>query len=162
MESKELVRLYLELAAQCVGVSEVGGNNCGPEVEGFLACMGLKKGNPWCAAAQMYFIKKVEKMTGVKSSIYKSAHCMTIWNKSPKELRLKKPEPGALMIWKQVNSNSGHIGVVEKVNTHTVVTLEGNTSSDSSVNRDGDGFHRKLRYLETAGKLQIVGWLKVF
>jgi hypothetical protein len=33
-----------------IGVKEVGGNNRGPEVEAWLARVGLPPGNPWCMA----------------------------------------------------------------------------------------------------------------
>jgi hypothetical protein len=163
MERLRAVERYLTLASSYVGTKEVG-NNSGPIVSEFLQAVGLGPGHAWCAAAQMFFIKKVEAELGINSKVYRSGHCMSIWNKSPKELRLEKPEPGCLIIWNYVGSSSGHIGVVESVNgAATVTTIEGNTSNDApGVVREGDGLFRKKRSVNGTKKMKVVGFLRVF
>ena len=45
-----LTQTALDIARGFVGVRETGGNNRGPEVEAWLARVGLPPGNAWCMA----------------------------------------------------------------------------------------------------------------
>jgi hypothetical protein len=105
---------------------------------------------------------EVEKQTNVKSKIFKSEHCLTVWNNSPKELRLKEPEVGCLVIWQYDNTTNGHVGIVTKVNKNTIETIEGNTGTGAGVVREGDGVYARKRSKAGSDKMKILGYLKVF
>lgn len=153
----------LETARKYIGVRERG-HNRGPEVEKFQQAVdGKAQGEPWCMSFAQYAIKAAESATNTKSKVFSSEHCMTVWNRSPKELRLSKPQPGSLVIWQHGNSSKGHVGIVEKVHPDgTFTTIEGNTGGGKGVNREGDGVYRRERTQNGAGNMKVVGFLKTF
>jgi lysozyme len=104
----------LETARQYIGVKEQA-KNSGPEVEKFQKAVdGKAQGEPWCMSFTQFAIKSAESATKVDSKVFSSEHCLTVWNRSPKELRMSQPKPGSLVIWRHGNSSSGHVGIVEK------------------------------------------------
>lgn len=144
-------------AMRWVGIREKGENK-GPEIEMFQKAVdGHASGQSWCMCFVQYCLLKVG-----DSAILKSSHCLNVWNNSPKELRLSKPQPGAVMIWRKKRSSAGHTGIVVEVLDDTkVVTIEGNTGPMSIVNREGDGVYRKVRSIRpVTGNMEVVGWLK--
>lgn len=120
------------------------------------------EGESWCMAFAQYCIMEVEKAKQVKSRIFKSEHCLTVWNKSPKEMRLKEPEVGCLIIWQFGDTSNGHVGIVTKVNKNTVETIEGNTGDGSGVIRNGDGVYARKRSKLGSDKMKVLGYLKAF
>lgn len=153
----------LNVARSYIGVREQGGNNRGRQVEEFQRAIGGAAAEPWCMSFAQYCIKAAESATQANSQVTQSEHCLTVWNGSPSELRRSRPEPGSLVIWRHGNSRSGHVGIVEAVNSDgTFTTIEGNTSDSSGINREGDGVYRKQRDMDGAGDMRVVGFLKVF
>lgn len=153
----------VEFASKYIGTKESGGDNRGELIVLFQKALdGKANGESWCAAFLMYCILEIEKLTNKKSKIFKSEHCLTVWNKSPKELRLKEPEVGCLIIWQFGETTDGHIGLVTKVNKNTVETIEGNTGDGSGVVRNGDGVYARKRSKFGSEKMKVVGYLKVF
>jgi hypothetical protein len=53
-EVTKLRKNLIELEQNQVGIKELTGNNDGPDVKKILASVGLKEGNPWCAAGQSF------------------------------------------------------------------------------------------------------------
>lgn len=157
--NKELLRV----AASYIGVQEKGANK-GKEVEMFQKAVdGKAVGEPWCMGFVQFCIKTTEAATGAKSSIFSSEHCMTVWDKSPSNLRLKQPEPGALVLWRKGSTTSGHVGIVESVQGGgSFTTIEGNTGGGTGVEREGDGVYRKKRTMGTMGSMSVEGFLRVF
>jgi len=156
---------FLKELRSYVGISEHGGDNKGKEVEMFQKAVdGKAQSEPWCMAAIQHAIKKVEEKLGIKSKIHKSEHCMTVWNLTPKECRLEKPEPGCIVIWQFGATDKGHTGGVESIKKNgRLQTLEGNTGpSNGEVEREGDGFYEKDRSATGTPKMKIKGFLKVF
>lgn len=47
--------------------------------------------------------------------------------------------------WFSSKKRVAHVGIVEQWGTSTVTTIEGNTSGDSGVDRNGGGVYRKKR-----------------
>jgi hypothetical protein len=169
MDKVELAKLLTLEAQKWLGVVEKGGANKGPEVEMFQKALdGKAAGEPWCAAFMMYCIEQVEKATGVKSRLFKSEHVLTLWNKSPADLRAAKPQVGSLVIWQNYRDGrptiSGHVGiVVEHPKPNVIFTIEGNTGPEAGVNREGDGVYKKVRPFPSVSKnMQIKGFLKVW
>ncbi len=153
----------VNIARQYVGIHEVG-PNAGPEVEKFqLAVDGKAQGESWCMAFVQFCIMELERRVARRSNIFHSEHCLTVWNKSPLELRRTKPEPGYIVIWRHGNTTSGHTGIVTNViDNIRFETIEGNTSDSNLVDRNGDGVYEKVRHLTHTGSMQVVGFLVPF
>lgn len=149
----------IAVATKFIGVREVGGENKGPEIEMFQKAIdGFANGQAWCMDFALYCIKQVG-----PSDLFECSYCLTVWNKSPKELRMSKPLPGSLMIWQKKNSSQGHVGIVIDVidDGRRAVTVEGNTGPMSVVSREGDGVYKKFRPVHPSiGNLEVVGFLK--
>ena len=169
-------RLLIHEAKRWVGVTEIGGNNRGQLIEMFQRAVGgVANGQPWCMDFVQYCIAVVDDIFAVgfgaesaRSALFRSEHCLTVWNHS-QELRLDKPKPGSLCIWQRHKDGKptaqGHVGVVVGVNSDgTLLTVEGNTSAEDGVQREGDGVWLKhRRYLdENAGTMRVKGFLRVW
>lgn len=88
---------------------------------------------------------------------------MTTWRKTPASKRVKKiPAPGAIIIWKNGNTDSGHTGLVldYQGTNKKFKSLEANTGPDGG--RDGDGIYIKQRSKLKDGKLVIQGYIIPF
>lgn len=140
-----------------VGVVEEGGNNSGKYVEAYLASVGLDAGNPWCAAWARFRFEKAAAALGLTlpKSFPDSGYCpdYSAWARnrgfylpvSSDESR-DGVQPGDLaLFWFANKKRHAHIGIVAEVHPWGVWTVEGNTSDDSGVNRDGDGVYKKRR-----------------
>lgn len=152
------------VAAAYVGVRERE-HNRGPEVEKFQKAVdGQASGEPWCMSFVQYCIKVVEENYKVNSKVFKLEHCVTVWNKSPEDLRLSTPEVGCLIIWGNKRNGNGHVGIIQEVKNHSsFTTIEGNTSGNRTGNqREGDGVYLKLRNMEPLGDKEVYGFLKAF
>lgn len=158
------VQELIDIANTFVGTKEEGGDNRGPVVEQFQKIVdGVASQESWCMCFTQYCVKQIEKKYAVRSKLFKSEHCLTVWNKSPKEMRLVEPEPGCLIIWNFVGTNNGHCGIVRKVGKDKVETIEGNTSGPSSeVVREGDEVAIKSRSKIGSKTMKVIGYLKVF
>lgn len=144
-----------------VGVTEVGGNNRGPAVEKYLASVGCKPGDPWCAAFVRFRFEDAAKDL---SLTLPKDFPDSGWTPDYKSWGVKN------LLWiSQISADDGvavvkvgdlacfyfpaknriaHIGIVVEVHDWGVVTVEGNTGPDSGefVNRDGDGVFKKKRH----------------
>lgn len=145
-------------AKKWIGTREEGGDNHGPSVEAFQKAIDqVAAGEPWCMA----FVQFCLKASG-GTDLFPSEHCLTVWNRSPVELRRELPEPGCIVIWKMRGTSSGHTGIVERVNGGLMKTIEGNTGPGQGVERDGDGVYSKSRsssQTSPRGRMELVGFL---
>lgn len=161
-------RVIFRLAMQaCVGIKEVGGNNMGPMVELIQDTIGDAGGESWCMSAIQTCLAYAEVKSGIKSPIFASEHCLTVWNETPKEQRVKNiPLPGAIVIWRHGNTTKGHTGCVEATDGKVLYTYEGNTergiNPDGSIERDGGGFYYCKRPFKSSYDMRLVGFLKPF
>lgn len=162
VETKDSRMLFGLAAEACVGIVESGGNNSGPLVRLLQDTIGKPEKEPWCMAFVQSCLAYSELKIGVMSPIYPSEHCMTVWNSSPPDQRVKSsPLKYAIIIWKQDNSSAGHTGITLEVNPgQWFKSVEGNTGADGG--RDGDGVYYKHRNWNRAGSLLRVGFLKPF
>lgn len=143
--------------------SEQGGNNRGQIVELFQKTIGKAENEPWCMAFMQYCVSKVDFLMndGTKSPLFKSEHCLTVWNNTPITFKYKVPSVGNIVIWRHGTSSNGHTGVVKQVlDAQTFITVEGNTNADGS--REGDGVYEKKRSILPMGDLNVVGFIKVW
>lgn len=151
-------------AKKWIGVHEQGGNNNGPEVEIFQKAVdGKADSAPWCMSFLQYCIKATEKSLGIKSNITRSEHCLTVWRNSPAGLKIKDPIPGCVVIWQHGKTDKGHTGFVTGINSDgKLLTIEGNTDSQTGINREGNGVFERIRNNGPEGDMTIKGFLKVF
>lgn len=157
-------QLLIEIARRFVGVHEVGGDNKGPDVERFQRAVdGKAVGEPWCMAFVQFCVADVERRTGVKSNLFRSEHCLTVWNHSPVLMRRARPEPGLIVIWNRVGTGLGHTGIISAIKSPEVyASVEGNTSRGFGIEREGDGVFEKLRTFQGTGLFKPVGYLQPF
>lgn len=164
IKNKDARNLLIYVAEACVGIKEEGGFNKGLYIEEIQKTVGNKaQQEPYCMATVQTWLAYVENKTGIISPIFASEHCMTTWRKTSTTKRVKKiPAPGAIIIWKNGDTDSGHTGIVsdfQGVNKN-FESIEGNTGSDNM--REGDGIYIKQRNKIKNGKLVIQGFLVPF
>lgn len=131
-------------AAADVGVREASGHNDGPEVECYLAHVGLGVGHPWCAAFVSYQLSTC----GVSNprSAWSPAFAIEkdqVW--TPRKAS-RSPRPGDVFsVWFGHLGRVGHVGLVSGLDGKYITTIEGNTSGPGS--REGDGVYARRRQL---------------
>jgi len=155
----------VEYANYYVGVHEATGHNDGVNVEEFQKAVdGKASGESWCMAYVAFCIKAVANEPDVPlvPSIYFSEHCMTVWNKSPKEAHSDEPKKGFVVIWNHEGTSNGHTGIITDVDGDTLYTIEGNTSDSSHVEANGDGVYLKKRNKYKTGNMKVVGFIDPF
>jgi len=164
MKTRDDARAALaNIAGSFVGVTEVGGDNRGPDVEQFQKAVdGKASGEPWCMAFIMFCIQRAEAETGILSAVFRSELVKHVWDHSPDDHKSQVPTMGSLIIWQYGDSGLGHAGIVEAVLRDQVQTIEGNTGPGAGVQREGDGVYRKVRPLHDVGKMTLKGFLRVF
>jgi hypothetical protein len=153
-----LLAQALEVASSQKGVREKGGPNRGPEVEAYLARVGLGGGRPWCQAFVYWCFDEAAKALGAANPVVKTAGVLDQWAKSPIDARVyaraafddpRLIRPGAIFIVDH-GSGKGHTGLVTRVLAGEIGTIEGNTNARGS--REGDGVYEKTR---TIGSINV-------
>ena len=144
-ENKTLFDYAIAVANSQVGVLEQPhGSNSGPEVEKYLASVGLPKGNSWCITFVYYCFNEASKSLLIKNPLVKTGGCLHHWNttigKKITAVQAKNNPlllvPGSIFIMDH-GSGFGHTGIVTNVVGGYVTTIEGNTNNTNS--REGIG-----------------------
>jgi hypothetical protein len=156
------------------GVRETG-KNAGVDVEKYLKCVALVKGNPWCAAFVSWCVmtsrgaaKPPKWCSGSAVSLFQMARAQKAVCVTPADADFKtKVKAG--WIWSRAKDATaaaaarkgvwcqGHTGIVVKVDDVGFHTVEGNTNAAGS--REGDGVYRKLhKWSDEAIIGKTVGW----
>lgn len=168
-----LINSFIAESKKWLNVKEKGPNK-GPEVERFQKAVdGKASGEPWCCSFVWFCILETEKAhkarfaEDIGSWLFKTEHCLTMWNLSPKESKLTAPVAGSIIVWQHLSPEGkqtakGHVGIVSRVIDKTFIeTIEGNTSNDSVVQDEGDGVYLlKRNYKQQSGSKRVVGFLK--
>lgn len=156
---------HLDLAVSYIGTTELTGNNDGLEVEQFLGSVGLKKGNPYCAAFISFIL---DESAGIKSPTIRTALASKFITDSSidaKEvIRGTGAIPdGSIVIWQKGNTIFGHAGFVEsQLSTHRFRTIEANTGSGTYGDQsDGDGVWRRQRSILPGNYFRITRFTRV-
>lgn len=128
------VDLVLRVSAKSLGACELPANsNAGPYVERVLQRVGLKKGDPWCAA-EVYDTGA----TALGEDVWplpKAGSCQLLYEWAVKHKCVAKtPSRGdVFLIWHPELKRFGHTGfVVDVPSSGPCVTHEGNTSGGGS------------------------------
>ena len=172
IRSRNARMLFLKAMEACVGIREKTGTNDGPMVELIQETVGDHDGEAWCMALIQTCLAYAEVRTGVKSPLFSSEHCLTVWRKTSTQQRVKHhPLPGAVAIWQHMDSKghpteNGHTGAVVGCDEKIFQAIEGNTTSglrpDGSIEREGGGVYFTSRSRTRNGSMVLVGWLKPF
>jgi len=146
-----------------VGVREQSGKNDGERVETYLAYVGLKKGNPWCAAFVCWSLGQARirnPRSGWSPDLFPEKK--VCWQRSM-SLQVKpvvggearRPRKGDVFgIYFPDKKRIAHVGFVDSWDDKYVITVEGNTNEAGS--REGDGVYRKRRLISSI--YQVARW----
>lgn len=144
-----LLRGVLEVARRQVGVRESGGPNRGPEVEKFLASVGLGPGYAWCAAFAYFCFEQSAKALRIPNPAVRTASVHKAFNDAPPAARVlpgdtvdTPPSPGSIYCIDHGHGR-GHCGLVLAIRETGILGFEGNTNAGGS--REGDGVYRRSR-----------------
>jgi hypothetical protein len=164
---KDARTLFCLAIEACVGIQEATGRNDGTMVKLIQETVGGASGEPWCMSLQQTGLAYVEHKLGVISPIPASEHCQTVWNKTPKRMRVKTlPLAGALALWADVGKSSGHVEMVRSCDGKVFQAVGGNTSGTtkpgSAVNREGNGCYYTVRSMKSTKSRKLLGFLKPF
>jgi len=125
----------LAVAVANIGVQEVPkGSNCGPEVEVYLASVGLGKGYAWCMAFVYYCVDVACKNLGFVNPLFKTGGALKEWNTTtlPKILNTDTTVKAVDIFIMDFGGGVGHAGFVEKIAGGFIYTIEGNTNENGS------------------------------
>lgn len=136
---KKSTNTILAVARAQLGVTEIGTSNAGPQVNAYLASVGLGPGYPWCAAFVYWCAGQACRTLAVPNPLVKTGYCPTIahWAEQH-DILFREPRAGdVFLLYSSKLRRYAHTGLVEKVAGGTIRTLEGNTNTDGSRNGVG-------------------------
>lgn len=159
--------LMVRAASVCVGIVEATGKNDGRIIELIQKTSGGGKGDAYCMFACQTWIAYAEDMFQMKSPVFGSGHCLTVWNNTPAEHRVRFiPLPGAIAIYRHGSTTNGHAETVIAADEGTFHAVGANTTAGTntagSIVRDGGGIHFTERSMKPSGSMRLLGFLKPF
>jgi|SRR6185437_6820316 len=160
-----LPQLALQIAVSQLGVSEKPvGSNSGPEVDEYLASVGLKPGYAWCQSFVHWCYEQAAKQLGVQNPVIKTAGVQDCWNKTAIQFKVSKHDailhsslllkPGDQFML-SYGHGAGHTGIVEKIEGLVIHTIEGNSNNNGS--REG---YEVVRHQRSLGSPYLLGFIK--
>ena len=171
--------LAFKNAESFFNVREATGKNDGPQIEQWLGYIGLRKGDPYCAAMAIwcYHIAAVsEGQKDVLPKIGRSAGLLSYAKKNPFKYQVVSPNQiifGAVILSKgdiaifqhgtAIGSDfPGHTELVnEQLTTAFFSSIGGNTGATSSGNQaEGEGVYRKKRKINASG-FPVRGFIRI-
>jgi hypothetical protein len=151
-----LLTAALRIADVEVGVMEVpAGSNRGPRVDAYARSVGLNPaaGLPWCAAFVYFCFQTAVKELGGSNPVVKTAGVLDHWTKArarnvpvitaaQAHMHEELVRPGHIFILDTgAAGGAGHTGLIERVVSGKLVTIEGNTNDGGA--REGVGVFRR-------------------
>jgi hypothetical protein len=135
-------------------------SNRGPQVNAYLARIGLDPGYAWCCAFVYWCFDEAALSVRRANPMVRTGGCMRHWNAAPAAGARRIPaheavadpsllRPGMVFIMDH-GRGLGHTGFIEAVDGGFVSTIEGNT--DASMTREGGGVYRLRRKLAEINK----------
>lgn len=122
------------------GVMEATGQNDGPEVETFLASVGLGKGFSWCMAFMYWCTNRAAIDLGIKNPLVRTGGVLEQWHRftgQKIDAHDGVAKIGDIFIIDH-GGGHGHTGMITDVFIGGKVdTIEGNTNTDHSANGNG-------------------------
>ncbi|MBL8008135.1 MAG: CHAP domain-containing protein [Ignavibacteria bacterium] len=156
-ESDLLSKVVKNAKSQIGVLEDPVGSNGGPEVDEYLASVGLGSGFFWCMAFVYWCFNKSSKQLGINNPAVKTAGVIDHWNRT-KGKRItfadavnnpSKIKPGQIFIM-SYGGGTGHTGIVESVSGGFINTIEGNTNEAGS--RNGIGVFKRQRKINSINK----------
>jgi peptidoglycan hydrolase-like protein with peptidoglycan-binding domain len=149
-----LLSVALQIARSQVGVLETPRNsNRGPEVDSYLAAVGLPPGHPWCAAFVYWCLQRASQQTGEANDCARTGGVLRQWalageagieritaTRARNDPALVRP--GMVFVMDH-GRGLGHTGFVYRTVGARFDTIEGNT--DASRTREGGGVYALTR-----------------
>lgn len=143
-----LAMAALRFAGTQIGVMEdPPGSNRGPEVDRYLASVGVAPGNAWCAAFVHFCVDQAAKAAGLANPLPRTGGVLDLWRRSrkaglpciaAKEARAQPSLLSSGMIFiMDFGEGKGHTGFVQGLADGRLATIEGNSNDGGS--RDGLG-----------------------
>jgi hypothetical protein len=128
-------------------------SNSGPEVDRYLASVGLGASHAWCCSFTFWCFEQAALKLRRGNPMFKTGGCLKHWQQAPSKgaklvaagAALANPgllRPGMLFIMDH-GKGLGHTGLIESVAGGLLTTIEGNT--DGSGTREGGGVYRLVR-----------------
>ncbi len=163
----ELIQASADSAIAQVGVKERTGRNDGYMVEQYLKSVGLRKGNPYCAAGQYWcFYSACQDLSFALSEIpiKRTGSTVSMFNHAMKNGRKTFPFPKVndLIFWKKPRVWRGHVErIIEVMKAGWIRTVGFNTSSGRKGSQDdGEGVYiRKRNYKHFIGRMAVRGFV---
>jgi len=156
-----VVHLEKIILLEQVGVHEATGRNDGKEVESYLKSVGLTKGNPWCMSLLYWCYEQAATILHKLNPLLRTglANAEYSYAMQKGEIEPFIPEETDLIVWKETNSNSGHIEeTIEVIGINTILTIGGNASGYS--NYDGVAIH--VRHISSPlGRMNVRGLINL-
>lgn len=153
-----LTATALEIARTQTHVREKGGKNTGPEVDLYLAAVGLGNGFPWCAAFLYWCFERAANRLGLHNPFPHTASSQAVWRRAEPICREPNPSPGFVYVL-QHGANTGHVGIVESVTDGIIAEVSGNTF-DGRGGREGNAVARHTGQPEVVhGPALLLGYL---
>ena len=147
--------MTLQQKALRVAISQIGqkenplGSNWGKPVQDYLKAVGINFPASWCMA----FVYWCFEQCGPNNPLVKTGGVLNAWSTADRKYRVVgDPQPGDIFIM-NFGKGLGHTGIVEKVDTNFIYTIDGNTNDSGS--REGIEVCRKQR-----PRNKIVGYLR--
>jgi hypothetical protein len=133
----------VQIAISQLGKEEVPrGSNKGPEVNQYLASVGLPPGNSWCMAFVYWCFNKASVQLAIENPLTKTGGVLNEYSHE-KLNQVHTPQAGDIFIM-DLGSGLGHTGIVESVAADgTLHTIEGNTNDEGG--REGYEVARRTR-----------------
>ena len=159
-QTERLRSIYLSQ----LGVREATNRNDGPQVEAYLCYVGLKPGNPWCAAYVSWCLGQAgiaNPRSGYCPQFFPSSK--VVWKKELKveSVKLKGGKPrqatdlprtgDVFGLYFPEKGRIAHVGFIDEWGEKYAITCEGNTNEAGS--REGDGVYRKRRLITSIYKV---------
>lgn len=146
-----------------VGTREVG-NNGGPQVTMFLKSVGLRPGNPWCAAFVSFCLDSAKiKTLRTRSGLARHfiSKNKTIRATKVMQTNMKLPS-GTVVVWRRGTTTFGHVGFVDTWIGKSGSTIEGNTSSGRGGSQyNGGGVWSRRRTINPYNHFRITDFATI-
>lgn len=152
-----LIESAVGFAVSQLGVHEQGGNNAGPEVDLYLASVGLEPGASWCAAFVFYCFRQASQQLGAPNPCPKTGGALKLWKFADSHFHAVTPARGRVFVMDH-GQGLGHVGFVEAVRDDgSIDSVEGNTNAAGS--RNGDRVARHAWDPRAGDRGTLVGYL---
>lgn len=172
VSAESLPAAAVRISAGYLQVRERTNHNDAPEIDRFLAYMGLPKRLSWCAAYVVYCYGQAAVERRLPNPLPKYGRVAMLWQYAQaNELRYRtidpedvmagsvRPQPGDVVIWLYGTgpNPNGHTGLVRyPIARQTVATREGNTGPGRGIVREGNGVYDRERNVVTmAGLIRV-------